>query len=248
MLLPSKVAVITGSATGIGRGTALLFAEHGAKLLLLDRNAAGNAALAAELETLGTHALGISVDLRDRPAIEAACARAEKELGAIDVLVNNAGIYPRQSFLGMTSQQWDEMQDINLKSMFHTSQIVLPAMISRGSGKIINISSVTFHLGLANLTHYVASKGGVIGLTRAVAREVGPHNVHVNCITPGAINVETEKNFVSEEDERQFLANQSLKRRLSAIDIACVCLFLASELSDGMTGQSLNVDGGWIMH
>jgi 3-oxoacyl-[acyl-carrier protein] reductase len=122
----------------------------------------------------------------------------------IDVLVNNAGIYPRQNFIDMTPEQWDEMQDVKLKSMFHMTQAVLPAMLARKSGKIINISSVTFHLGLANMSHYIASKGGVIGLTRALAREVGPQDVHVNCITPGAINVEAEQNFVSEEDIKAF--------------------------------------------
>jgi 3-oxoacyl-[acyl-carrier protein] reductase len=101
---------------------------------------------------------------------------------------------------------------------------------------------------MANLTHYVASKGGVIGFTRALAREAGPHNVHVNCVTPGAIEVEAEKRFVSEEQIKAWLELQSLKRRILPADIARVCLFLASELGDGMTGQTLNVDGGWIMH
>jgi len=125
---------------------------------------------------------------------------------------------------------------------------VIPHMVERRSGKVINISSVTFHLGPRDLSHYVASKGGVIGLTRAVSREMGPHNVHVNCITPGAILVDHEKDVVDEEGVKYFLSEQSLKRRLLPLDIARVCLFLASELSDGMTGQSLNVDAGWYMH
>ncbi|HWF48895.1 MAG TPA: SDR family oxidoreductase, partial [Bryobacteraceae bacterium] len=181
-------------------------------------------------------------------AIDAAIEAAHRQFGPIDVLVNNAGIYPRQSFLEMSEQQWDDMQSINLKSMFHMTQAALPDMIERRSGKIINISSVTFHLGMANLTHYIASKGGVIGLTRALAREAGPNNVHVNCITPGAIQVEAEKLFVTEEQIAAWLELQSLKRRILPVDIARVCLFLASELSDGMTGQTLNVDGGWVMH
>ena len=190
----------------------------------------------------------MQVDVRDRAAIEGAVARALQEWGRIDVLINNAGIYPRQEFLSMKESQWDEMQDVNLKSMFHTHQAVLPHMVSRGQGKIVNISSVTFHLGVPNLTHYVASKGGVIGLTRSLAREFGAHNIHINCITPGAVLVEAEKAVATDEQVRAFVAQQSLQRRIMPIDIARTALFLSSELSDGLTGQTLNVDGGWVMH
>lgn len=251
MLLRDKVAVVTGSATGIGEATAELFAQNGARLLLLDRNAAQNRETASRLRSSfsgGGQILDIALDLRDRPAVDAAIRAARNQFGAVDVLVNNAGVYPRQSFLEMTEQQWDEMQAINLKSMFHTTQAALPHMLEQRSGKVINISSVTFHLGMAELSHYVASKGGVIGLTRSLAREMGPHNIHVNCITPGAIAVEAEKQFVSEDQIKAWLELQSLKRRIMPLDIARTCLFLASELSDGLTGQTLNVDGGWVMH
>lgn len=249
MLLKNKVAVITGSATGIGQAIAELFAENGASLLLLDKNAEANHRTAAGLHLApGNRALDFTLDLRDRSAIDAALRSARSQLGPIDVLINNAGVYPRQSFLEMTEQQWDDMQSINLKSMFHATQLVLPDMLARNSGKIVNISSVTFHLGMANLTHYVASKGGVIGLTRSLAREAGLNNVHVNCVTPGAIAVDAEKLFVSEDQIKAWLETQSLKRRILPIDIARVCLFLSSPLSDGMTGQTLNVDGGWVMH
>jgi 3-oxoacyl-[acyl-carrier protein] reductase len=140
------------------------------------------------------------------------------------------------------------MQDTNLKSMFHSMKAVLPHMVARGSGKIVNISSVTFHLGMAALSHYVTSKGGVIGLTRSLAREMGPHNIHINCITPGAIKTAAEATVVTDEQAREFVAHQSLQRRIMPLDVARVCLFLSCELSDGMTGQTLNVDGGWVMH
>ena len=247
MLLKNKIAVITGSATGIGQAIAELFAENGASLLLLDRNAEGNRRTAANLRTR-TRVLDVALDLRDRPAIDAAIEAAHAQLGPIDILVNNAGVYPRRSFLEISEQQWDDMQSINLKSMFHMTQATLPDMIARDAGNIVNVSSVTFHLGMAELAHYIASKGGVIGLTRALAREVGAHNIHVNCVTPGAIEVEAEKLFVSDEQIQKWLELQSLKRRILPTDIARVCLFLASELSAGMTGQTLNVDGGWVMH
>jgi 3-oxoacyl-[acyl-carrier protein] reductase len=253
MLLQGKVAMITGSATGIGNAVARLFAENGASLLLLDRNQGPNEATAAELAGAGVKVRAVGTDLRNRAAINTAVANARDFFGSIDILVNNAGIYPRKAFLETSEQQWDEMQDINLKSMFHTSQAVLPGMIARRSGKIVNISSVTFHLGVANLVHYVASKGGVIGLTRALARETGDQDVHVNCITPGAVLVEAEKTVVTDEQVEYFVveyfvSQQCLKRRILPIDIARVCLFLSSKLSDGMTGQVLNVDGGWVMH
>ncbi len=215
---------------------------------MLDRDEAQNRAAAARMEGAGIRALALAVDVRDRTSIRRAVERAQNELGPVDILVNNAGIFPRQPFLTMTPEQWDEMQDVNVKSIFHTTQAVLPQMVARKSGKIVNISSVTFHLGTGKMAHYVASKGAVIGLTRALSRDFSEHNIHINCITPGAIRTESEKHFVSAEDEREFLAHQSIKRRLEPLDIARVCVFLSCELSDGMTGQSLNVDGGWYMH
>jgi 3-oxoacyl-[acyl-carrier protein] reductase len=248
MLLQSKVAVITGSATGIGQGIAQLFGQQGAAVLMLDRNEEQNRTAAEKIRAGGARAVALAVDVRDRAAIHRAIERAQNELGPVDILVNNAGIFPRQPFLTMTPEQWDQMQDVNVKSMFHSTQAVLPEMIARKSGKIVNISSVTFHLGTGKMAHYVASKGAVIGLTRALSRDFGEYNIHVNCITPGAIRTESEKHFVSAEDEREFLAHQSIKRRLEPLDIARACLFLSCELSDAMTGQSLNVDGGWYMH
>lgn len=248
MLIEGKVALITGSANGIGREISSLFAEHGAHVHLIDRDAERNETVASSICSKGHSAKAFAADVRDRKALDAVVETAVHQFGRIDLLVNNAGIYPRQTFVGMTESQWDEMQDVNLKSLFQMTQAVLPRMISQKSGKVVNISSVTFYLGSTNLTHYVASKGGVIGFTRSLAREVGVHGIHVNCITPGAIEVEAEKKFVTEEQIREMVAEQSIQRRIMPLDVARVCLFLCSELSDGMTGQSLNVDGGWVMH
>jgi 3-oxoacyl-[acyl-carrier protein] reductase len=223
---------------------ARLFGEHGARMLLMDRDAAGCRAVAESLPG----AASLAGDVRNAGDFERVVTATLDRYDRIDILINNAGIYPRQAFLEMTEAQWDEMQDVNLKSMFHSMKAVLPQMVARQSGKIVNISSVTFHLGMAALSHYVASKGGVIGLTRSLAREMGPHNIHINCITPGAIKTVAEAKVVTEEQVRQFMASQSLQRRIMPLDVARVCLFLSSELSDGMTGQVLNVDGGWVMH
>ena len=140
------------------------------------------------------------------------------------------------------------MLDVNLKSTYRCTQAVLPLFTQRGGGKVVNTASGTFFLGIPNLSHYIASKGGVVGLTRALARELGPLNIHVNCVSPGAILVEAEKGVNTPEQVAAFVANQSLNRRLLPVDIARVNAFLASELSDGMTGQTLNVDGGWIFY
>jgi 3-oxoacyl-[acyl-carrier protein] reductase len=248
MLLKNRTALVTGAATGIGEAIARLFASEGAHVQLFDRDFAGCAQVANAIAAAGGSAAAAAGDVRNPDEIMTAVQSAIGRFGRLDVLINNAGIFPRRAFLEMSEADWDEMQDVNLKSMFHTSKAVLPQMVSQHAGKIVNISSVTFHLGVPGLTHYVASKGGVIGLTRSLAREMGPHNIHVNCVTPGAIHTQSEANFVTNEDVRQFVANQSLQRRISPLDVARVCLFLSSELSDGMTGQTLNVDGGWAMH
>lgn len=243
-VLRDKVAVVTGGAAGIGEAIALFFSEQGAKISVLDRDGTGATRVAERC----TDALAVQADMRDRASLEAAIAQTVERFGRIDVLVNNAGIYPRQAFLDITEDQWDEMQDVNLKGTFRITQLAVPHMIRQGGGKVINISSVTFFLGAPLLSHYVAAKGGVIGLTRVLAKELGEQNIHVNCITPGGIQTESEKLFVTEEQSRAFLNSQSLKRRLQPLDIAKACAFLASSWSDGITGQTLNVDGGWILY
>jgi 3-oxoacyl-[acyl-carrier protein] reductase len=247
-MLKDRVVLISGAATGIGEAVARLFASQGAHTYILDRDLAGCRNVAESIVSTGGSAKAFGGDVRRPADIEPWVEGAIGSFGRIDVLINNAGVYPRQAFLGMSEAQWDEMQEINLKSMFHTMQMVLPHMVAQRSGKVVNISSVTFHLGMALLSHYVASKGGVIGLTRSVAREMGAYNIHVNCITPGAIKTEAEAKVMTEEEAQTMVNFQCLQRRMMPLDIARVCLFLSSELSDGMTGQTLNVDGGWVMH
>ncbi len=247
-LLEDKVALITGAAAGIGAGVAHLFAEQGAKTYILDINGAGAQSVRLAIEAKGGFARAFEGDVRRPetivPAVEDAIGRFDR----IDILINNAGAFPRQSFLDMTEAQWDDIQNLNLKGIFHCTKVVLPHMLRRGSGKIVNMSSVTFYMGLENLSHYIAAKGGIIGFTRALAREFGRNNIHINCITPGAIQTEGEQASTPKEQLAEILKSQCLQRRIVPLDIARACLFLSSELSDGMTGQSLNVDGGLVMH
>jgi 3-oxoacyl-[acyl-carrier protein] reductase len=247
-LIKGKVAIVTGAAAGIGAGVGRLFAAEGAHVFLVDLDGAGVKKVAADVQAEGGSAFGFEANARDREAMAKVVEDAVSRFGRIDVLINNAGIYPRQPFLEMTEEHWDTMQDINMKSVFHCSKLVMPHMVRQRAGAIVNIASVTFFTGLAPLTHYVASKGAIIGFTRALAREMGEHNVHVNCITPGAIETEGERKLMSKEQADTVIAVQSLKRRIGPLDVARVCLFLSSELSDAMTGQTLNVDGGWIMY
>lgn len=244
-VLNDKVAIVTGAAAGIGEATALLFAEMGAKVVVLDRD--GGAARHVA-NRIGENGMAVEANMRDRGGLAAAVEATIERFSRVDILINNAGVYPRMPFLELTEEQWSDMQDINLAGTFRMSQLVAAHMVKQRSGKIINISSVTFFLGTKLLSHYVATKGGVIGLTRVMAKELGEYNIHVNCITPGAIQTASEKFFVTEEQSREFLTMQSLKRRLQPVDVARVCAFLAGPMSDGMTGQTVNVDAGWAMH
>ena len=247
-LLKDKVAIITGAAAGIGAGVAQLFSEQGAHVFISDIDEAGIKRKASALQSSGGSVFPMTADVRSRNAMAAVVQDALSRFGRIDVLINNAGIYPRQPFLDMTESEWDKIQDTNLKSAFHCTQLVLPHMIKRRGGSIVNISSVTFFLGMKNLTHYLATKGGIIGVTRGLAREVGEYNVRVNCITPGAIETEGELAVATREQADSIIELQSLKRRMLPLDIARVCLFLSTDLSSAMTGQTLNVDGGWVMY
>ncbi len=245
-LLDGQAALVTGAAAGIGESIAITFARHGAKVVLLDRDGDGAARVAAAIAADGGTARAETADVRDPAALAAAVDASIGAFGRIDVLVNNAGAYPRRPFLEMSETEWDDVLAVNLKSVFLCSRLVLPHMVRQGAGAIVNISSVTFFLGMERLAHYVSAKGGIIGLTRVLAREMGRHGIRVNCISPGAIRTESEKQVATVEEANAVIPLQCLKRRIMPDDVANVALFLASGLGGAITGQTLNVDGGWI--
>jgi 3-oxoacyl-[acyl-carrier protein] reductase len=248
LLMTGKTALITGAAAGIGAAIAREFCEQGARVWLLDKDEPSLRQLVERLQGQMKPAAMCVADITNTGEVDAAITAIQQEIGCLDILVNNAGVDTRHSFLQMTEAQWLSMLDVNLNGAYRCTRLVAPRMVERRAGKVIHISSVTFHCGLKQLTHYISAKGGLVGFTRALARELGEFNVHVNCITPGAILTERESRTVTPEQAASVIQLQSLQRRILPEDIARTCVFLATEWSDGITGQTINVDGGWVMH
>lgn len=254
MKLANKVAIITGSSQSIGKGIALRFAKEGAKVVV---NYLSNEQLALavvdEIRKNGGEAFAFRANVSEELEVQAMVDATVTQFGTIDILVNNAAIDPRQKWNEISVADWDRVMTNNVRSQFVCCKAVYPYMKKQQYGKIINVSSVTFWFGKTNYVHYVASKGAIIGFTRALAREVGNDNITVNCITPGAIKTETELEKVGSieaqrETDLQMTLLQSIPKRQLIGDLDGAFVFLASSDSDFITGQTLNVDGGWMMH
>jgi 3-oxoacyl-[acyl-carrier protein] reductase len=246
--MSGKTALVTGAAAGIGAAIARKYCEQGARVWLLDKDERSLRQATEELRSQYAGATMCVADITRLDQVEEVVAAIHQQVGCLDVLVNNAGVDTRGSFLNMTEAEWLGMLDVNLNGAYRCTRLVVPPMVKRRAGKVIHISSVTFHWGLKHLTHYISAKGGLVGFTRALARELGEFNIHVNCITPGAILTERESRTVSPEQAASVIQLQSLQRRILPEDIARTCVFLGTEWSDGLTGQTINVDGGWVMH
>ncbi len=248
MLMAGKTALVTGAAAGIGAAIARKYCDEGARVWLLDKDEPSLRQVTQELQSRNASARMCLADITRTEEVDSAIKAIHAQIGCLDVLVNNAGMDPRRSFLEMTEAEWLNVLDVNLNGAYRCTRLVVPAMVERRAGKVIHISSVTFHLGLKQLTHYISAKGALVGFTRALARELGEFNIHVNCITPGAILTERESRTVTPEQVASVIQLQSLQRRILPADVARTCVFLGTEWSDGITGQTINVDGGWVMH
>jgi 3-oxoacyl-[acyl-carrier protein] reductase len=244
-----SVVIVTGAGTGIGRATALAFALEGAKVVLAEINPELCSSVASEICAKNGIALEIPTDVSHPDSVTAMIERVKLEFGRIDVLVNNAGVFPRIAWDDLTLLDWDNTHSINLRGMFLCCKAVTPIMKAQKAGVIINLASIVFLLGVhTEMTHYISSKGGVVGLTRSLARELGIHNIRVNAISPGAVQTESEAASVTPRDEALVMANQCLQTRVQPSDVANAILFFASNDARAITGQNLVVDNGWAMN
>ncbi|WP_169961482.1 SDR family NAD(P)-dependent oxidoreductase [Oceaniglobus indicus] len=248
-LLEGRYAVITGGAgpRGLGKAMARMFTEHGATVAILDldRDAAQGAAA-----DLGNDHIGLACDVTDKAACDDAVAAVLTRWGQIDVLVNNAGITQPLKIMDIAPENYDAVLDVNLRGTLYASQAVIPAMRAAGRGSIVNISSVSAQRGggIFGGPHYSAAKGGVLGLTKAMARELAPDNVRVNAICPGFIATDITAGKLTPEQERGILEGIPMGRVGQASDVAGCALFLASELSAYCTGTEVDVNGGSLIH
>jgi 3-oxoacyl-[acyl-carrier protein] reductase len=245
-LLDGKVALITGASRGIGRGIAEKFAEHGANIAFTYVSSDEKArALETELAKHGIKAKGYKSDAADFAAAEQLINDIVAEFGTVDIVINNAGITRDTLLMRMTEQQWDEVINTNLKSVFNITKAVQKPMLKQRSGSIVNLSSVVGVKGNAGQANYAASKAGIIGFTKSVALELGSRNIRCNAIAPGFIETEMT-GALDEKVVAEWRNSIPLKRGGSPEDVANLSLFLASDMSAYITGQTINVCGGML--
>lgn len=245
-LLEGKVCIITGAGKGFGRSLADVFHGHGAKIALITRNQDDVLELKKAFGSDSNEVIAVCGDVTHPDAVYNFVAETYNCFGQIDVLVNNAGIRFRKKFLDISQADFRHVMDTNLVSMFHLCQAVLPYMVKQNAGKIINMSSVAGSQGLPELSAYVTSKAGIIGLTKALAVEFAEKNIQINAICPGFCKTSYYENFKAKSELYNFTLERTPMRRWGeSEEIAKACVFLASDMSSYITGDVLNVDGGW---
>ena len=252
MRLQDRVVIVTGGGVGIGKAYSNAVAKEGAKVVVADIQEAEAKKVVADIKQAGGEALAVSVDVTSPAKTQAMAEAALKQYGRIDVLVNNAGLYSalkKKNFMEIDPEEWDRVMAVNLKGLFLCVKAVYPAMKQQGKGKIINISSGTALSGSPLFLHYVSSKAGVLGFTRALAREVGGDNICVNSIMPGlTISGSNQEGVMTAEQLADRRKKRCIQRDQYPQDLVGTVIFLASDDSDFMTGQAIGVDGGMNMH
>lgn len=244
--LTNKTALVTGGARGIGRAIALALAREGADVAVLDLRLADAQKAAAEIAELGVRSIAVAADVGDEAAVKAAIADTISAFGRIDILVNNAGIDTTAKVVDMSTEMWDDMMRINLRSIFLCSRAVLPGMLERKYGRIINLSSQLAHKGAPLMAHYAAAKAGVIGFTRSLAYEVAREGITVNAICPGPVDTELFRGL-PEAWRKQKLGELPIGRAGSVDEIAPAAVLLASDEGSYFIGATLNPNGGDYM-
>jgi NAD(P)-dependent dehydrogenase (short-subunit alcohol dehydrogenase family) len=246
--LKEKVAIITGAASGIGRGTALLFAEQGARLVLVDRDTSGLESICNELVEQGAAVVSVCGDVSQAETIANVVALTIETYGQIDIVFNNAGIMPTGDLQSYPETTWDSVMDVNVKAMFLMCKLVIPHMIRQGKGSIINTSSVMATLTEPGYEAYSASKAAIIGLTKGIAVSYAEQGVRCNCICPGWVDTPMNQKVAEDAGGLEKLypiikAQQPLGRMASTREVGYAVLFLASDESSAVTGSALYVDG-----
>ena len=245
--LKGRTVVVTGGGGGIGAEIVRQFAAQGARVGFIDVGEEASRRLVAELEGGGATVRFARADLTDIEATRAAIAELREALGPISILVNNAAHDERHRLEEVTPEYWDSRMAVNLKHQFFCSQAVVGDMRALGGGAIVNMGSISWMIGQGGMAGYTAAKSAVVGLTRSLARDLGPDNIRVNCIAPGWIMTERQiALWLDEAGEREIMDRQCLKRKLVPADVARVVLFFCSDAAAACTNQTYIVDGGWI--
>jgi 3-oxoacyl-[acyl-carrier protein] reductase len=245
--LTGKVAIITGAGQGIGRAYAHAFADAGALPVIAEMNAAAGERVVAEIAAKGQRALAIATDISDVGSVAALVARVVDTHGKVDVLVNNASIFSTitmRPFTEIPLDEWDRILRVNITGTFLTTRAVVPHMQARKWGRVVNISSAAVTMGRPNYLHYTTSKAAVIGMTRSMARELGAQGITVNAVLPGATDTEIERATVTPQQKAAMLAMRCIPREETPEDLVGTVMFLASDASAFVTGQSITIDGG----
>lgn len=248
MSLETKVALITGGGRGIGRAIALALAASGATVAVADIDRPAAEAVAAEIDRLGHRGVAIESDVTSKPSVTAMTESVVERLGGLDILVNNAGIFPIAPIATMPEEEWDRVMAINLKGVFLCAQAALGPMRKRGGGRIISLASVSGLVGAVGMAHYAASKAGVIGFTKALAREAAPMSITVNAVAPGIMATEMSERTFPASTLELYKAQVPLHRLGRVEDLTGIVVFLASPEAAYITGQVYAVDGGYTMH
>ncbi|MCX6718036.1 MAG: SDR family NAD(P)-dependent oxidoreductase [Candidatus Staskawiczbacteria bacterium] len=244
--LKGKVAIVTGAGKGMGEADSIKLAGAGAKVVLADIDTASCEKVAEKIKQARGECLVVKCDQSKKADVENVVAETLKKFGKIDILVNNAGIYPFEPFLQMSEENFMKVININLKGYFLMAQACAKEMVKQKSGNIVNIASVAAIIGFSGLAHYCASKGGIVAMSKAMALELAPMGIRINCIDPGSIDTPGTHTMEMDEKTREaMLAPIPMKRNGKAEEIANAVLFLASDESSYMTGSVVVVDGGW---
>jgi len=244
-----KALAVTGGAQGLGREFALSFAREGAKVAVVDINGEKAESVAAEIIAAGGEAIAVQLDVTDLAAAEAMAKTVNDTFGSFDILINSAAIFSTiklQPFYEMPIEEYRHVIDVNMTGTLITSRAAAPYMMEQKWGRIINMTSCSFFEGRGNYVHYTSSKAGVIGITRAIARELGGFGITANAIAPGATVTEVPRETVNEEWKKKVMANRCVQRTQVPEDLVGIAMFMASDESEFMTGQTVVVDGGMI--